>query len=361
MTWANNHNHEATQNWRDSIFEVTHMIKIAGRIFDQYDDTANEYGFSTSMLPIKLLQLDLIKEAAETDPQAFALEIIERGKLHKKYPYDNPIDAYASAWYLEKTANQLPDSAVRKVASVLLQALEPYKLDTPVTRWLQKVASSEPVKPPVRVLANSNEPLFKAQDQIKTAGKLSYEERKALPDSAFALVKKGPDGGKIRKYPLHDEGHVRAAITFFARHYDKLSPEDRAKVARKIKEKAKEYGIEIGEDSAVSKFASEQVSPGFYEELYHRMQLAKPSVRPMYEELFKVAQDYNPDPVEVAKILDEIDAQAGLKGKVTDPFEAVYKQPSKTVKTAASQPKISAELQEFLKHDKDIMDELLNL
>jgi type III secretion system FlhB-like substrate exporter len=307
------------------------------------------------------LQYDIVKEAAENEPQAFALEIFDRGKVYKKYPYDNPIDAYASAWYLEKTASQLPDSTVRKVASVLLQALEPYQLDTPVTRWLKKVATSEPVRPPVRVFANTNEPLFRPQEQTKTAAKLTYQERKALPDSAFALVKKGPHGEKIRKYPLHDENHVRAAITFFARHYDKLSPEDRAKVARKIMQKAKEYGIQISEDSAVAKFASEQVSPGFYEELYRRMQLAKPSARPLYEELFKVAQDYNPDPVEVAKVLDEIDSLAGLKGKVTNAFDAVYKQLPKTIKTAASQPKVSAELQKFLKHDKDILDELLNL
>lgn len=49
----------------------------------------------------------------------------------------------------------------------------------------------------------------------EVAKKMTYQQRKALPDSSFAVVKtiKGPRGPrKIRMYPIHDKAHVRNAL-----------------------------------------------------------------------------------------------------------------------------------------------------
>jgi hypothetical protein len=58
-------------------------------------------------------------------------------------------------------------------------------------------------------------------------GKLSYEERKALPSSAFAIPSK-------RKYPIPDESHARNAL---GRVGQKGTPLERKEVCRAVKRK----------------------------------------------------------------------------------------------------------------------------
>ena len=92
-------------------------------------------------------------------------------------------------------------------------------------------------------------------NQIKTASKLSYSQKENLPDSAFAAVYKDPETGeKVRKYPIHDEEHVRNALARFAQHKNELPPGIRAEAARKIYNAAKKFGIEVSEDDAVMQY-----------------------------------------------------------------------------------------------------------
>ena len=64
--------------------------------------------------------------------------------------------------------------------------------------------------------------------------KLSTKERNELPDSVFGL----PDE---RKFPLHDEAHVRSAITMF-HHCPKNK---QAELRKNIKREAKKYNIKF--------------------------------------------------------------------------------------------------------------------
>ena len=45
----------------------------------------------------------------------------------------------------------------------------------------------------------------------KTGKALTPQERKALPDTAFAI-------STTRKYPIHDEKHARSALSYIAQH-----------------------------------------------------------------------------------------------------------------------------------------------
>ena len=84
----------------------------------------------------------------------------------------------------------------------------------------------------------------------KSAEKLSYQEKKSLPDSVFAVLYKDPrTGEKVREYPLHDAQHVRTAIGYWAKNYKNVPPEIRPQAARKIYEAAKKYGIEVNEET----------------------------------------------------------------------------------------------------------------
>lgn len=64
--------------------------------------------------------------------------------------------------------------------------------------------------------------------------RLTYEEKKALPDSVFGLPER-------REYPMPDAEHVRAAEAYFRDCPEDLKP----KLARAILQRAKEFGVDV--------------------------------------------------------------------------------------------------------------------
>lgn len=64
--------------------------------------------------------------------------------------------------------------------------------------------------------------------------RLSYEEKKELPDSVFGLPER-------REYPMPDAAHVRAAEAYFRYCPEELRP----KLAKAILARASEYGVHI--------------------------------------------------------------------------------------------------------------------
>ena len=74
---------------------------------------------------------------------------------------------------------------------------------------------------------------------------LSASERRALPDSDFALPGKGegPKGKQAGSYPIPDEEHARMALAMVAKHG---TAAEKAKVRAAVKRKFP--GIEQGKD-----------------------------------------------------------------------------------------------------------------
>ena len=71
--------------------------------------------------------------------------------------------------------------------------------------------------------------------------RLTYEEKKELPDSVFGLPER-------REYPMPDAAHVRAAEAYF-----RYCPEDlRPKLARAILAKANEFGVDVESPTVLS-------------------------------------------------------------------------------------------------------------
>ena len=71
--------------------------------------------------------------------------------------------------------------------------------------------------------------------------KLPAKKRNKLDDSDFALVYTDEYGEKVRKYPVHDEAHVRAAARMFPRG---VPLKYRKQTANKILRRAHEYNID---------------------------------------------------------------------------------------------------------------------
>ncbi len=88
--------------------------------------------------------------------------------------------------------------------------------------------------------------LFYILAQINTTvmnDRLSYEEKKELPDSVFGLPER-------REYPMPDAAHVRAAEAYF-----RYCPEDlKPRLAKVIMARAAEYGVVV-ESPTVRQYA----------------------------------------------------------------------------------------------------------
>jgi hypothetical protein len=81
--------------------------------------------------------------------------------------------------------------------------------------------------------------------------KLPSKKRNKLPDSDFALVYTDANGKKIRKYPIHDEAHCKAAAHMFPRG---VPLKYKAEVARKILRRAHKFGIDTSGWKNLNKF-----------------------------------------------------------------------------------------------------------
>lgn len=77
--------------------------------------------------------------------------------------------------------------------------------------------------------------------QTVQEAKLPAKKRNKLDDSDFALVYVDAYGDKIRKYPINDEAHVRAAARMFPRG---VPLKYRSEVAGKILHRAHKFGID---------------------------------------------------------------------------------------------------------------------
>ena len=85
-----------------------------------------------------------------------------------------------------------------------------------------------------------NMPLSEFDHYFQEA-KMKAKTRKELDDSDFALVYKDASGNKVRKYPINDEAHVKAAARMFPRG---VPNKYRKEVAGKILRRAHKFGID---------------------------------------------------------------------------------------------------------------------
>lgn len=71
--------------------------------------------------------------------------------------------------------------------------------------------------------------------------RLSYEEKKELPDSVFGLPER-------REYPMPDAAHVRAAEAYF-----RYCPEDlKPRLVRAILDRARLFGVDVESPEVLS-------------------------------------------------------------------------------------------------------------
>ena len=95
----------------------------------------------------------------------------------------------------------------------------------------------------------SEKSLSKFKKGIKESEELQEATRSELPESEFGVPGK-------RKFPLDTPERVKSAVRFF----NYVEPEDEAELAKRIKEKAKKFGVAIrcGKKNRLSKYITKE-------------------------------------------------------------------------------------------------------
>ena len=117
---------------------------------------------------------------------------------------------------------------------------------------------------------------FKDNDYYQES-KLSSSKRNDLDDSDFALVYTDENGKKIRKYPIHDEAHVKAAAKMFPRG---VPLKYKKKVAHKILRKAHEFDIDTSGWNSVNSYQE-----SFIDEQLNDLEWYDESVKEEYQKM----------------------------------------------------------------------------
>ena len=109
---------------------------------------------------------------------------------------------------------------------------------------------------------------------------LKSKERNKLKNGDFALVYKDKNGKLIRKYPVHDEAHVKAASKMFPRG---VPDEYKERVARRILREAKQYNLDTSGWENVHNALKKKVSESYVERTDFNMN----------EKITKILEAYN--------------------------------------------------------------------
>jgi len=92
-------------------------------------------------------------------------------------------------------------------------------------------------------------------DSWRSCEVLSPEEHQGLPDDDFALVVLTKHGNVIRKFPIHDDGHVKMAALYFEENHCHLSDLERTIAATHIREACDAH--EVPSTPSIAKYAAD--------------------------------------------------------------------------------------------------------
>ena len=108
---------------------------------------------------------------------------------------------------------------------------------------------------------------------------LTPEEHAALDDDQFGLIVLTKNANVVRKFPLHDEGHIFLAAHYFDMNHEKLSSVEQVTAATHIREACDAYGVKapqsiakLAADGAFSNVVSEGSEPPWFRRLKKQAQ-----------------------------------------------------------------------------------------
>jgi len=187
------------------------------------------------------------------------------------------------------------------------------------------------------------------EGEVEESKKLTYQERKNLPDDKFAIVikvkkKKGDGYRKIRMFPIHDESHIRNALS-------RLNQE-------KVRKNLRKLGVSI---ESVRKKILKRAKELNMTQLLERY---KGGVE-MEEKIKELEAQVQAKDEEIAKLRQTIDELKKESEEAKAKVEQIEQEVEKKIEEAKEQAKIVAQRraelgEEFAKDlsDEDLLDDV---
>lgn len=189
---------------------------------------------------------------------------------------------------------------------------------------------------------------------------LHADPETSLPDSSYAIVWASADGRKERHYPLRNATEVKAAASWFADYLPDLRKEfdwaDRQTIAKKILQKAAEYGADVGkylvglEKAAGKGICDSKAAATMIRERTKAARRVEPQMKEAMEKFAEMVEAKPPaflDPAtmtHMAQVIDKFDRTHGLLNKYSAAipapedvlFQATYSKTSEFIKDACT-------------------------
>lgn len=310
-------------------------MSIAAAVLDFYDDAQHEL-MSKVASPADLGDTQIaILSSEERDrlpDSEFGLVLLtKRASVLRKFPLNDPGNAWLSSQYFANTHKKLAFPARFIAASHIKQACDAYGVppSSSVAAYAARAESTDIQTNTFTEGSESGWMLKKlAQRELsmdKTAS-ASFDALAEMPNEHFALVVQQGDGEVIRKYAMPDPNHVQKAAAYFDKYAMDLAPEYRHQFAQSVQARAAELDVDVSGSELLQKWAGSDWNPHLEAHLEQRKSLL-PHNEKAHDVLNKLAASLDrTTPEHVAQVLTTFDDATGISRYydrgLTDPYSS---------------------------------------
>lgn len=310
-------------------------MTIAAAILDFYDDSKHELmakvAMATKLSSISVELLTNEQHAALPDSEFGLVFLTKRASVLRKFPVNDPGNAWISAQYFNDSYEKLAFPARFIAAKFIKSACDAYGV--PASRRVDAYAArvdDDEVKSNVFVEGSEQGWMLQklAQRELieKTASAAETDAILNMPDEHFALIAKTGDGSVIRKYAMPDARHVKLAANYFDKYAMDLPAEYRHRFALSVQNRADDLGVDVSDNDNLYKWAGTDWNRHVGAHIEQRKSLLpmNNSARGILDKLAESLGETTPADMAVA--LQTFDDATGLSkyhdNGLTDPFSS---------------------------------------
>lgn len=292
---------------------------IANLVLDFYDDTTGE-GMDKIAMPDAVQNLEIAALSPEdraglADSEYGLVMITKRASVVRKFPVNDPGNAWLSAQYFAQNHEKIAFPARFVAAKWIKEACDaygvpPHKLVDAYAARAGDVTDN--------TFVEGSEPkwllqkLAEREAFVKEASGAETNAISEMPNEHFAMVVKMGDGTVIRKYAMPDAAYVEKAAAYFDKYAMELQPNQRHNFAESVKRRAEELEVDVSKHPAIEKWASAEWNPHFPAHIEARKSLL-PRNEKARDILTKLAASLgDTNPADMAEALATFDDATGL-------------------------------------------------
>jgi hypothetical protein len=308
------------------------FMTVAAEVLDFYDDSQHELMAKLAM-PSQLRDVQmnvLTAEQRDTLPDSeFGLIVLtKRASVLRKFPVNDPGNAWMSAQYFQQTHEKLAFPARFVAAKFIKEACDAYRISSSPRVAAYAARADDDIANNVFIEGSESSWMLRkmAQRELDRHPDSAAEVDALvnLPDEHFALVVQNGDGSVIRKYAMPNGEYVRRAAGYFDKYAMQLAPEHRHRFAASVQSRADELGVDLADHPQLYKWASSDWNRHVVAHLEQRKSLLprNPDAREILDKL--AASIGETTPADMAAALQTLDEATGLtryydRG-LTDPY-----------------------------------------